>query len=72
MTAHKTARGSPTAKPLPSTQLISIYRQMLRIRAFDERTATLFAEGLVKGTAHSYVGQEAIAAAVCANLHEDD
>ncbi|MEI6115359.1 MAG: thiamine pyrophosphate-dependent enzyme, partial [Burkholderiales bacterium] len=72
MTAHKTARGSPTAKPLPSTQLISIYRQMLRIRAFDERTAALFAEGLVKGTAHSYVGQEAIAAAVCANLHEDD
>ena len=72
MTAHKTARGSPTAKQLPSTQLISIYRQMLRIRAFDERTATLFAEGLVKGTAHSYVGQEAIAAAVCANLHEDD
>jgi TPP-dependent pyruvate/acetoin dehydrogenase alpha subunit len=45
---------------------------MLRIRRFEEQTARLFTEGAVKGTVHSYVGQEAIASAVCANLRTDD
>tara|TARA_E500000331_G_scaffold7486_1_gene7240 strand:- start:1818 stop:2027 length:210 start_codon:yes stop_codon:yes gene_type:complete len=45
---------------------------MCRIRRFDEMTHKSFDEGHVKGTAHSYVGQEAIAATVGANLREDD
>src|SRR5688500_8284373 len=45
---------------------------MVKIRRFDERTVELFAEGLVKGTAHSYVGEEAVAAGACAALREDD
>jgi len=53
-------------------QLESLYTTMVKIRRFDERTAELFIEGLVKGTAHSYVGEEAVAAAACANLREDD
>jgi len=53
-------------------QLESLYTTMVKIRRFDERTAELFLEGLVKGTAHSYVGEEAVAAAACANLREDD
>ncbi|MFQ5955712.1 MAG: pyruvate dehydrogenase complex E1 component subunit beta, partial [Kiloniellales bacterium] len=52
--------------------LESMYQTMRRIRAFEERTKELFEEGLVKGTAHSYIGEEAIAAAVCANLRDDD
>ena len=32
----------------------------------------LFKEGLVKGTAHSYVGQEAVAAGACAALTKED
>ncbi|MDD9917786.1 MAG: thiamine pyrophosphate-dependent dehydrogenase E1 component subunit alpha, partial [Rhodospirillaceae bacterium] len=39
---------------------------------FEERTAELFQEGLVKGTAHSYVGEEAIASAVGSILRDDD
>ena len=35
---------------------------MLMIRAFEMRTAELFQAGFVKGTAHSSVGQEAVAA----------
>ena len=65
------ARGTPNLQ-LPPDQLRSIYRTMLRIRRFEEQTATLFAEGSVKGTAHSYIGEEAIAAGVCANLNTDD
>ena len=52
--------------------LEAIYTTMRRIRTFEERTKELFDEGIIKGTAHSYIGEEAIAAAVCANLHDDD
>jgi 2-oxoisovalerate dehydrogenase E1 component len=49
-----------------------MYREMLRIRVFENRVTDLFTEGAIKGTAHSYVGEEAIAVAVCANLKSDD
>ncbi|MBM4441393.1 MAG: dehydrogenase E1 component subunit alpha/beta [Candidatus Rokubacteria bacterium] len=45
---------------------------MVKIRRFDERTVELFQSGLVKGTAHSYVGEEAVAAGAIATLREDD
>ena len=50
----------------------SLYSTMVKIRRFDEKVAELFQQGIVKGTAHSYVGQEAVAAGACANLREDD
>lgn len=57
---------------LPPERLQAIHKQMLRIRQFDQRVAELFEQGLVKGTAHSYVGEEAIASGVCSNLQSDD
>lgn len=61
-----------TAPTLSGDQLLAVFRCMLRIRLFDEMAIDLFNQGVVKGTAHSYIGQEAIAASVCANLNEDD
>src|ERR671923_815293 len=52
--------------------LEGLYTTMVKIRRFDERTVELFQSGLVKGTAHSYVGEEAVAAGACAALREDD
>ena len=52
--------------------LQELYVTMRRIRAFEEKTADLFEEGVVKGTAHSYKGEEAIAAGVCAALRDED
>ena len=52
--------------------LRDLYVTMRRIRAFEDKTADLFQEGVVKGTAHSYKGEEAIAAGVCAALRDDD
>jgi len=49
-----------------------LYTTMVKIRRFDEKTVELFNAGLVKGTAHSYVGQEAVAAGACATLRADD
>ena len=57
---------------MDTKDLEAIYRTMLRIRRFDEGVIELFKEGLVKGTAHSYVGQEAVAAGACAVLTKDD
>jgi 2-oxoisovalerate dehydrogenase E1 component len=47
-------------------------RDMIRVRRFDERTIELFHAGVIKGTAHSCVGQEAIAVGACAALRADD
>lgn len=52
--------------------LLALWRMMVRIRGFDERVTELFNAGVVKGTAHSCVGQEAIAAAACAHLRPAD
>lgn len=57
---------------MQANQLEAVYRTMLRIRRFDEGVTDLFKEGLVKGTAHSYVGQEAVAAGACAALEAAD
>ncbi len=47
-------------------------RMMLRIRRFEVRAKELFLQGVIKGTAHSSVGQEAIAAGACAVLEPSD
>ncbi|MDG4648718.1 dehydrogenase E1 component subunit alpha/beta [Roseibacterium sp. SDUM158017] len=47
-------------------------RLMLQIRRFETRTKELFLKGVIKGTAHSSVGQEAIAAGACPALEERD
>jgi len=50
------------APKLDDAELKQLLRTMLIIRAFETRTTELFQSGLVKGTAHSSVGQEAVAA----------
>src|SRR5207249_4436673 len=57
---------------LSGERLESLYTTMVKIRRFDERTAELFNQGLVTGTAHSYVGEAPVAAGACAPLREDD
>jgi 2-oxoisovalerate dehydrogenase E1 component len=55
-----------------TARLEAMYRDLWRIRCFEERTAELFTKGIVKGTAHSCIGQEAIAVGACAALRETD
>ena len=45
---------------------------MLVIRLVEERLAKSHQRGLIHGACHTYVGQEAIATAVCANLAPHD
>jgi 2-oxoisovalerate dehydrogenase E1 component len=53
-------------------QLLALYRQMLLIRRCEEQLARCHQQGLIHGACHTYVGQEAIAAGVCAHLRADD
>ena len=48
--------------------LLGLYTTMVRIRRFEERVASEFYAGNIPGFVHSYIGQEAIAAGVCAHL----
>ena len=49
-----------------------LLEKMLLIRAFDEKVDELYAEGALHGTAHFYVGQEAVAVGVISALREGD
>lgn len=48
------------------------YKAMLRIRFFEKKVEFIFTRGLIHGTAHFYVGQEAVAVAACSWLNKDD
>ncbi len=52
--------------------MLDAYRIMRLIRECEERLARCHQRGLVHGACHTYVGQEAIAAGVCAHLTRDD
>lgn len=62
----------PTPNNLSPDDRAEALRLMLRIRRFETRAKELFLQGLIKGTAHSSVGQEAIAAGACPVLEERD
>ncbi len=53
-------------------RLRGLYRVMLRIRAFEEAAEAAQKDGHVPGGIHQSIGQEAIAAGVCANLEQSD
>ncbi|SMB98403.1 pyruvate dehydrogenase E1 component alpha subunit [Thermanaeromonas toyohensis ToBE] len=52
--------------------LLDFYRTMVLIRQFELKAAELFAAGRIPGFVHLYVGEEAVATGVCANLTPRD
>ncbi|MCL6509559.1 MAG: thiamine pyrophosphate-dependent dehydrogenase E1 component subunit alpha [Anaerolineae bacterium] len=57
---------------MDNDKILDIYTRMLRIRRFEEQVGILFAQGQLPGFVHLYIGEEAIAAGVCAALRDDD
>lgn len=55
-----------------SERVLQMYRAMQLIRAFEEAAGKAFHDGRIRGPVHQYVGQEAIAVGVCANLRPTD
>ena len=51
---------------------LGLYRVMVECRRFETRAQELFFEGLVRGTTHLGIGQEAVAAGFAAAMRADD
>jgi pyruvate dehydrogenase E1 component alpha subunit len=69
-------KAKSTAKKTASTvgreQALHFYRQMLKIRLFEEAVNQLYLGAKMPGLAHLYIGQEAVAVGVCEALRKDD
>ena len=57
---------------IDTERLTRHYRDMWRVRAFEESALAALGEGLVPGPLHPSIGQEACASGVCGNLERDD
>jgi pyruvate dehydrogenase E1 component subunit alpha len=57
---------------MSKADLIELYRQMVLIRLFEEKSAELYSEGKIGGFLHLYIGEEAIAVGACKALHPTD
>lgn len=57
---------------LTREELTHMYRKMVLIREFEEKVAYFFSRGMIHGTTHLYVGEEATAVGVCAALTDVD
>lgn len=57
---------------LDKRKLVEMYRRMLLIRRFEEKSSELWSQGLLPGLVHLYIGEEAVAVGACSNLRKDD
>jgi 2-oxoisovalerate dehydrogenase E1 component len=57
---------------LTKDRALALYRTMLLIRRSEEQMARAHQMGMIPGACHTYVGEEAVATGVCANLRDDD
>jgi TPP-dependent pyruvate/acetoin dehydrogenase alpha subunit len=57
---------------MEKTLALTLYKQMVQIRRFEEELFRLFLNRPMPGSMHQYVGQEAVAVGVCAHLAKED
>ena len=69
MTTNARPRNAAT---LDRDLALRLYRTMLECRLFEQRTHELFLAGLVRGTTHLGIGQEAVAAGFAGAMRDDD
>ncbi|MCL5109573.1 MAG: thiamine pyrophosphate-dependent dehydrogenase E1 component subunit alpha [Chloroflexi bacterium] len=58
--------------PVAESLLVQMYERMCLIRAFEEAVADLYRRGKARGSAHTCIGQEAVAVGACFALRTDD
>src|ERR1700739_4711251 len=51
---------------------LRLYRQMVRIRLFEEQVNELYTRALMPGLAHLYIGEDAVAVGICEALKKTD
>jgi hypothetical protein len=70
--ANPTTMAAVSAAPPDLDLRLRMYRTMVECRFFEQRAQELFFEGLVRGTTHLGIGQEAVAAGFSAAMRDDD
>ncbi len=75
MSANTPAQRTDVERPEPTHDtetLVRFYREMLRIRRFEEAAARAYTQGKISGFLHLYIGQEAIAVATADIMQPGD
>ena len=57
---------------LKMDELVDLYRQMLLIRRFEEKSAEVYVAGKIGGFCHLYIGQEAVGVGAISAIRKDD
>jgi TPP-dependent pyruvate/acetoin dehydrogenase alpha subunit len=70
LTAARLKGNTPLVEPQEAR--LALYRSMLRMRRIEERIQALYPQGNMRCPTHLSIGQEAVAAGVCANLEQQD
>jgi len=71
--AVKAATKPKTAKPKANADAyLRMYRQMVRIRTFEDNANQLYLSAKMPGLTHMYSGQEAVAVGICEALEDTD
>ncbi len=66
------ARQAPINARLGNDELIAMYRDMVRIRRFEERCLRSYQQGKIGGFLHLYIGQESVAVGCVSVMKDDD
>ena len=73
MSQVRKARTKATRTPsVRDERWLHFYRQMVKIRLFEEEVNQLYLGAKMPGLAHLYIGEEAVAVGVCEALRRDD
>ncbi|TAK10221.1 thiamine pyrophosphate-dependent dehydrogenase E1 component subunit alpha, partial [bacterium] len=68
----RATKSKPQAAKIDAEKWLRFYKQMLKIRLFEEQVNQLYLSAKMPGLAHLYIGQEAVAVGVCEALRLDD
>ena len=66
------ARTAPINAKLGQDEQIAFYRDLVRIRRFEERCLRSYQQGKIGGFLHLYIGQEALAVGCCTVMNKND
>jgi TPP-dependent pyruvate/acetoin dehydrogenase alpha subunit len=71
---HKEYKGDNKVKgeKLGRTEKLALFKKMVTVRAFEEKTGELFQQNLIPGFIHLSIGEEASSVGTCSVLREDD
>ena len=63
---------APINESLSSKEKIDLYRTIVGIRRFEERSLRAYNQGKIGGFLHLYIGQESVAAGIVSLMEKDD